>query len=76
MGWEITGRRIFRLTFRDKGKECQAEVGKQTPMNGEVVVAILESNTYLVCTPNRGVLRDMPMMVGKHEGTWAEDFEK
>jgi hypothetical protein len=45
-------------------------------MNGEIVVAILESNAYLVCTPNRGVLRDVPMMVGKHEGTWVEDFEK
>jgi len=75
MGWQITSRRIFRLTFHDKGKECQAEVGKQTPMNGEIVVAILESNTYLVCTPNLGVCRDMPMMVGNDEGSWAEDFE-
>lgn len=75
MGWEITGRRIFRLTFNDRGKACQAEVGKQHPITGETVT-ILESNAYLVCTPNRGVLRDMPILVGNHEASSAEDFEK
>ena len=29
----------------------------------------------LVCTPTRGVLSGMPILVGQDELTWAEDFE-
>ena len=52
-----------------------ATVGEIEPLGGETVVAILDSNTYLVCTPNRGVLRGMPIMVGKQEVFDVEDFE-
>jgi hypothetical protein len=29
---------------------------------------------YLVCTPNRGVLRGMPLLVGKGDALQVEDF--
>jgi hypothetical protein len=76
MKWEITDRRIFRLTFKEEGKECQAQVGKQDPITGEIIVAILESNAYLVCTPNRFLRRGEPLMVGREEARWVEEFEK
>ena len=50
------------------------EVGKPDPRNGELVVAILESIIYLVCTPNRGVLRGMPLLIAESELTDITDF--
>jgi len=73
--WDISDRRIFSLDFRDQGKPCHVEVGKRHPITGEIVVAILDSNCYLVCTPNRGVARGMPLLVGKQEVSWVVDFE-
>jgi hypothetical protein len=66
-GWDVTDRRIFSIHYRHEGKEYHAEVGKPETRGGEVVEAILESNAYLVCTANRGVLRGMPILVGKNE---------
>ncbi len=50
LGWEVTERRIFCLTYQHEGKRYYVEVGKPDPRVSEIVVAILESNTYLVCT--------------------------
>ena len=76
MNWEISNRRIFRIEYSDKGKIRKDEVGKVTDVNGEKVLAILESNAYLVCTLNRGFSRGLPIQVGKHEIIGIEDFEK
>ncbi len=71
----ITNRRIFRLTFRDKDKERRAEVGKSDPIEGNTVIAILESdNCYMVSTPNRGVHRGEPVMIGRDQVCAVEDF--
>jgi hypothetical protein len=68
--------RIRSITFSDKGKVVEAIVGEREPFEGEPVFAILESHqTYLVCTPNRGVLRGMPYMIGKHEVSHVEEFD-
>ena len=75
MGWEISNRRIRSIAFRDKGKLVRAIVGEADPAEGESVIAILDSNTYLVCTSNRGVVKGMPIMVGKYEVFDSEDFE-
>ena len=74
-GWQITDRKILSLSYVHDGKEYHAEVGKPEQVTGEVVIAILESNTYLVCTPNRGVVRGIPILVGKHEVRSRVDFE-
>jgi len=73
--WQVTNRRIQSISFRDKGESVQAEVGKIEPITGETLVAILESTTFLLCTPNRGVLRGMPILVGKHEVTSVTEFD-
>lgn len=74
-GWDSTGRRIFRISYHHNGKLYNAEVGKINNVNHEPVVAILESTTYLICTPNRGVIRGEPILVGSEEITSIEDFE-
>jgi len=76
MGWPISDRRIRSIKFRDERRRDVVEtVGEREPIEGEIVIAILESTTYLVCTPNRGVLRGTPIMVGKCEVYASEDFE-
>ena len=51
------------------------EVGKPDPHNHELALVILESTTYLVCTPNRGVVRGIPILVGKDKVEKTTDFE-
>ena len=67
LGWKIKDSKIFSIQYRHSGKEYYAEVGKIFPLIGETVIAILESNIYLICTPNRGVIRDLPVLVGREE---------
>jgi len=74
-GCAIGGRRVRSITFRDGGYIVQALVGRPEPCKGGIVIAILESESYLVCTPDRGALKGEPLMVGKHEVTDSEDFE-
>ena len=75
LGWEVGDRRIFRLTGMHEGKSIECEVGKLEPYGGETVVAILESNAFLVCTANRGVLRGEPILVGTSEVDYVTDFD-
>lgn len=75
MSWEIADRRIRKLQYSHEGKDFVAEVGKVESRTGEEVIAILESRTFLICTPRRGVLGGEPMMVGKNDAHHVEDFE-
>lgn len=72
--WEVSDRRIFSITYQKQGKDYYVEVGKLDPRNGELVIAILDSVTYLICTPNRGVLRGIPILVGGSELREITDF--
>lgn len=64
-GWQVDpDQRIFSLAFTHNGEDYYAEVGQPEPLTGEPVIAILASNAYLICTPNRGVLKGMPVLVG------------
>ncbi|MEW6686790.1 MAG: hypothetical protein AB1393_11390 [Candidatus Edwardsbacteria bacterium] len=74
-GWNVTDRKIFSIKFKHRRKEYVAEVGQQDWVTGETVIAILESDTFLVCTPNQGVIRNMPILVGKREVDSIVDFE-
>ncbi len=76
LAWEITSRRIFSIQYNHEGKEYYAEVGKEEQVVHEKVIAILESNTYLICTPNRGIVRGTPILVGKKEAFSVVDFEE
>ena len=74
LDWEVSNRRIFSIAYQKHGQDYYVEVGKPDPRNGELVIAILESITYLVCTPNRGVLRGVPILIGKSELKDVTDF--
>ncbi|SDD89227.1 hypothetical protein [Sporomusa acidovorans] len=75
--WPIRETRIFSIQFRNDGKEYYAEVGKVENLTGDLVIAIFESElTYLICTKYRGVLKDMPIIVGKKDTITHTLFEK
>jgi hypothetical protein len=48
---------------------------KPDPHVGETVIAILESNSYLVCTQNRGVVKGMPILVGRDDQNEVTEFQ-
>lgn len=75
LGWEISERRIFSIVYHHQGKDYHVEVGKPDPRNDELVIAILESTTYLVCTPNRGVVRGIPILIGQDKVEKTIDFD-
>lgn len=67
LGAVFTDERYFRLRYTHNGEEHDAEVGKPHYINREPVVAILydrKFNLFHVCTLNRGVRRDMSILVG------------
>jgi len=76
MRWDVKNRKIFKISYSHNGKNHIAEVGRITDTNGEPVIAILESNAYLICTPNRGVQRGMPILVGQEEAFSVIDFDE
>jgi hypothetical protein len=75
LGWDVSERRIFSITYTHDGRQQYAEVGKVCKVNNEMVFAILESNAYLICTLTRGVIRGMPLLVGDNDTIAVQDFD-
>lgn len=75
MAREIGTQRIFRLRYVHNAKSLTAEVGQPEPLTGEPVLVILDSNPYLVCTPNRGVVRGTPVLVGRQAVRDVVEFD-
>jgi hypothetical protein len=75
----ILDRRIYSLTYSHDGRRYSVKVGDIHPLNGEPVFAIFrqekQSGCYLICTPNRGVKRDGPILAGDNWETHSWDFE-
>ena len=71
--------RYYAIFYKHSGKECVAKVGHTEPLTGEMVVAIFrkerESGPFLICTPNRGVIRGDPVLASS-VGTRAIHFEE
>ena len=74
LDWDVSDRRIFSIAYQKRGEDYYVEVGKPDPRNKELVVAIFESITYLVCTPTRGVLHGIPLLIAESELTDITDF--
>ena len=75
--WDIDEKaKIREIEYMHNEKIHRAEVGKNNKLNGEEVIAILKSNAYLVCTPNRGVIRGLPILVGEKEIKHIEYFDE
>jgi hypothetical protein len=73
-GAAVTGKRIFRICYQCEGEGVSAEVGKPEQSCGEPVIAILESDSFLICTPSNGVLSGTPVSVEKAEAGTVEEF--
>ena len=73
--WEINDRKIYSLLYFHEGREQFVKIGEEHQRSGEIVRAIFESNTYLICTLTRGVETGEPIMVGKGEVSDVEEFE-
>ena len=67
--------RIFSLDYTHEGERFRATVGEIEPRTGQLVIAILRSDTYLICTPYYGVRRGEPMPVGLSEADEVQYFE-
>lgn len=75
LGWPVTERKIFSIRYRHNDEEHRAEVGWIFKPTREAVLAILESDAYLICTENRGGVRGEPILVGKEEVLSVTDFD-
>lgn len=77
LGRKSVPRRIFRLRYRHNGRTLQAEVGRDDPLDGEKVMAILDmGDLYSIRTVIRGYLKiGNPILVGKHAVLDVEEFE-
>jgi hypothetical protein len=79
--WTITDRRIYQLDYTHNGRDYRSRVGTTEAGIGEPVIAILEASggaerLFYVCTPNRGVLRGGPLLVGGREVRAVTDFAR
>jgi hypothetical protein len=75
IGWEINPARIYSLSYARDGEQFVATVGQPDPRTGQLVVAILQSNTYLICTPSHGVYRGEPIQVAISDVSEVQYFE-
>jgi hypothetical protein len=76
LGCAIADTRIRVVEWSRVDRSFRAVVGRRFQPAGDVVLAILESpDHYLVCTPGRGFLRAVPLLVGKAEVTSRELFD-
>jgi len=69
VAWRTSEARIYSLTFRDglkkRSKEVKARVGDPDPLEGRIVMAILEADSfYLIWAEGRG---ENHMMVDKSD---------
>lgn len=74
--WKITDRRIYSLKYRHEGTDHFAQVGEKEYRSNDIVIVIFETqnNVFLICTPHRGVIGGLPILVGHREVSEIVDF--
>lgn len=76
---EISPQRYYAIYYRHNGKELKAVVGEMDPLEGQIVIAIFrtarENGPFLICTPDRGVIRGHPILADGGPHTRAIHFE-
>lgn len=75
MQWQTTQRKIYSIRYRHDGVEYLAQVGSLDYSEGLVVCIFETAQAFLVCTPERGVLRGSPIIVGCPDCSDVEEFE-
>lgn len=75
----VREQRYFAIYYTHNGRDLVAKVGEPEPLTGEMVIAIFrterESGPFLICTPNRGVIRGEPILADGSHSTRAIHFE-
>jgi len=75
-GWDINDRLIYGIKYRHDGKDYEVRVGEQEEVEGNEVIAILESRlNYFICSQYRGVEAGHPIMIDRNEVKEIVDFE-
>lgn len=74
-GWKTTSRQIYALRYRHDGVEHLAQVGALDSLEGLVTCIFETAQAYLVCTPERGVIRGFPILVGRTDASDIEEFD-
>ena len=75
-GYRVTERRLYAVNYSHNGRKYRDVVGGLSQLAGEEVLVILEdSNVFLICTKNRGVLRGGPVMAGRHWDAQETEFD-
>jgi hypothetical protein len=72
---DINPARIFSLAYTYEGQQFKATVGDVDPRTGQLVVAILRSENFLICTPYYGVRRGEPIPIHPDEAIEVQYFE-
>ena len=72
---DIEPARIFSISYIHEGQQFSAQVGEIDPRTSQLVVAILRSNAYLICTPYFGVKRGEPISIPRADVRQVEYFE-
>ena len=76
LGYQLTPRRVHKLSYEAKGQRQDVAVGKQIGTAHETVFAILETpKAYLICTPQRGIGGQAPLVVKRRGAIEVVDFD-
>ena len=76
LGWKLTDRRIYSLHYLHDKKESFLQVGEVEPQERRYqVMAIFESNAYIVFTRTPDGYSGTTILVDKTEVIAAVDFE-
>jgi len=67
--------RIFSITYMHEGQQFLARVGEPDPRTSQLVMAILRSDAYLICTPYYGVRRGEPISIARSQVREVVYFE-
>jgi hypothetical protein len=67
--------RILSLAYTAEGRQWESTVGEPDPRTGQLVMAILRSADYLICTPYYGVRRGQPLRIASSDVTQVRYFD-
>jgi hypothetical protein len=67
---------VHKLSYTVKGQRHEVQVGKPVGTVHEIAFAILEtSRGYVVCTPQRGIGGQAPVLVKRRDVVDVGDFD-
>jgi hypothetical protein len=71
----IESARIYSITYVHGGQQFLAKVGEVEPRTGQLVIAILRADSYLICTPYYGVRRGEAISISRADVKEVSYFE-